>query len=113
MVRRHLAGQGYRIREANFRCAAGEIDIVAEKDGCLAFLEVRTRSSPNLGTPEESVTPAKRQRLVNLAHTYLQTHQGLPTEWRIDVVAVEVDSSGRVARLEIIENAVGEDGGPA
>ncbi len=111
VVRRHLVDHGYRIIETNFRCARGEIDIIAEKDGCLAFLEVRTKSNLNMGTPEESITPAKRLRLVNLANIYLQAHPELTQEWRIDVVAVELGPSGSIARLEVIESAVGEDGG--
>ena len=101
-----LAGRGYTIRETNFRCPLGEIDIVAEHGDYLVFVEVRTRSNLQFGTPEESVTPAKREKLVSLAHTYLETHGDLPLSWRIDMVAVELGPDNRVLRVELIENAI-------
>lgn len=101
-----LAGRGYTVRETNFRCPLGEIDIVAEHGDYLVFVEVRTRSNLQFGTPEESVTPAKREKLVSLAHTYLETHGDLPLFWRIDMVAVELGPDNRVLRVELIENAV-------
>lgn len=105
-AREYLAERGYRIRETNFRCRKGEVDIVAQDGDCLVFVEVRTRSGPAFGPPEESVTAAKRRRLAALALTYVQARQGLPRDWRIDVVAVEVDRAGRVARTTLIKNAV-------
>lgn len=109
LARAHLVGQGYRIREANYRCPQGEIDLVAEKDGCLVFVEVRTRRGPNFGTPEESVGPDKAQRLLALAEAYCQAQTDLPEGRRIDVVAVVLGPRGQVSRLEHIENAVTAD----
>ncbi|MBI4217156.1 MAG: YraN family protein [Chloroflexi bacterium] len=111
LAREFLAGQGYCIREANYRCPQGEIDLVAEKDGCLVFVEVRTRRGKGFGTPEESVGQDKAQRLLALAETYCQAHENLPAGRRIDVVAVELGPGGRVTRLEHIENAVTADMG--
>ena len=68
--------------------------------------EVRTRSSLSFGSPEESITQAKRSRLIFTALTYISSHSKLPEQWRIDVVAVEVDAQGQAKRIEIIENAV-------
>ena len=100
-----LRRKGYRILETNVRSRQGELDIVAQEGGCLVFVEVRTRSNPSLGTPEESVTAAKRDRLVRLAMAYLQDRPPHFSEWRIDMVAIEMDG-GKVARIELIENAV-------
>ena len=105
-ARTYLERNGYRIRETNFRCREGEIDIVAQHEDCLVFVEVRTKTGSRFGTPEESVTVAKQERLAAVAASYRQAHENLPTEWRIDVVAVEVDSRGRVVRTEHIQNAV-------
>ncbi len=102
----YLAGHGYRILETNYRCRKGEVDIVARDGDCLVFVEVRTRSGPGFGTPEESVTAAKQHRLVSVALSYLQSHRGLPPDWRIDVVAVEADRAGQVVRTTLIRNAV-------
>lgn len=101
----HLKEQGYVVRERNWHCPAGEMDIVAEDDGCLAFVEVRTRRGQKYGSPEESVTPAKQAKLVEVAQTYLQEHNW-DGDWRIDVVAVEMTSRGKLLRVELIKNAV-------
>ena len=68
-------------------------------------MEVRTRRGSSFGTPEESLTPAKGEKIMTAAQTYLQSHENLPPDWRIDVVAVEMDRSGKLLRIEIIENA--------
>ena len=102
----YLKKHGYRILEVNFRCRQGEIDIVAQHSDCLVFVEVRTKKSPDFGTPEESLTFAKRERLVSLADVYLQTCGSSPPSWRIDVIAVEFASDDKLLRLEHIENAI-------
>ncbi len=105
LAARHLAAQGYKIEARNWRCAHGELDLVARDGDCLVLVEVRTRRGRALGTPEESITAAKRARLVNLAWAYVQ-EQGWEGDWRIDVVAVEMDRRGRLLRVEHYENAV-------
>ena len=107
----YLRRNGYQILVTNWRCRLGEIDIVACDDQTLVFVEVRTRRSARLGSPEESVTPAKQRRLVDLAQTYLIFLEtaGRPWAgpWRIDVVAVEIDpADGRGMRLNHLPNAV-------
>jgi len=101
--------RGYRILETNYRCPEGEIDIVAKDKDCLVFIEVRTKTSREFGSPEESITPVKRERMRATAAYYRQSHSNLPPFWRIDMVAVELDQRGKLSRIELIENAVGED----
>ena len=86
----------------------GELDIVGIIDDTLVAVEVRSRSTPNLGTPEESITPAKAARLVQLIEMYRQEHENdaLPENTRIDVVAVVFDRQDRVERLTWHKNAV-------
>jgi putative endonuclease len=108
-ARKFLKKQGYRIRETGFRCRHGEIDIVAQKKDWLVFVEVRTKISLDFGTPEESITQAKKEKLIASALTYTSTHQNLPSLWRIDVVAIELDDKGKTKRIELIENAVEQD----
>ena len=103
-----LERKGYRIIQTNYRCPEGEIDIVAEHEGSLVFVEVRTKRSQEFGSPEESITPAKMERLRAAAARYIQNHQNPPASWRIDAVVVELDRSNRVSRIELIENAVEE-----
>jgi len=94
------------IRERNFRSREGEIDIIAEKDDFLVFIEVRTRTGPSFGTPEESGTAKTKERLIALAQAYREGRKDLPLPWRIDVVALELGPEGEVSRLELIENAI-------
>ncbi|MCD6358652.1 MAG: YraN family protein [Dehalococcoidia bacterium] len=98
----------FRIKETNFRCPMGEIDIIAEHKKCLIFIEVRTRSSAEFGTPEESITSAKKHKLGKLVQSYIQTLSKLPRSWRIDVLAIEVSPGGEISRIELIENAIAE-----
>ncbi len=105
-ARKFLKKRGYRICETGFRCRHGEIDIIAQQKDCLVFVEVRTKSNLDFGTPEESLTQAKKDKLIASALTYVTTHQNLPPQWRIDVVAVELDEKGKTKRIKLIENAV-------
>ena len=103
-----LQRKGYRVLETNYRCPEGEIDIIARHKGFLVFIEVRTKTSTEFGSPEESITKAKIRRLVAATSYYHQTHGNLPPFWRIDVVAVELNRKGKPLRIEHIKNAVGE-----
>jgi putative endonuclease len=105
-AQKFLKKRGYRIRETGFRCRHGEIDIIAQQKDCLVFIEVRTKRNLEFGTPEESITRAKKERLIASALTYTATDQDIPSLWRIDVVAVEIDDKGKVKRIELIENAI-------
>ena len=77
-----------------WRCAQGEIDIVARDGGCLVVCEVKTRRSLQAGGPLDAVTPAKFARLRRLAAAWLAAHDERFDEVRIDVVAVVVPKSG-------------------
>ena len=103
-----LEKQGYLILRKNYRCPEGEVDIVAQQRDCLVFVEVRTKRSTEFGSPEESITPAKMDKLRRVAAHYRQTQGDVPDSWRIDFVAVELDRQNRPRRIEVIENAVGE-----
>lgn len=106
LAARHLESNGYSIIQKNFRSKSGEIDLVAECDGVLVFVEVRTRSSTAFGSPEESITESKKQHLIATAYDYLEAKQALDKDWRIDLVAVEMDSHGTPLRVDVIENAI-------
>ena len=109
LARDFLEKKDYRIIETNYRCPEGEIDIIAKRADFLVFIEVRTKRSLKFGSPEESMTPTKKQRLIDTALHYQQAHNNLPTLWRIDIVAVELDQKGKPSRIELIENAISED----
>ena len=109
MAAGYLVRQGYEIVETNYRCKEGEVDIIANDGEFLVFIEVRTKNNRAFGSPEESVTARKKEHLKNVAARYQETHGGLPLQWRIDFVAVELDRTGKPSRLEVIKNAVEGD----
>lgn len=105
----YLTRQGYQVLDRKWRCAAGEIDLVMQEGSALVFIEVRTRRGQAPGSAKETVTRAKQDRLIELAYTYIEAcriSEHIP--WRIDVVALDVNRSGRVLRIEHIRHAVAE-----
>jgi len=113
---RTLREAGLSIVERNWRCPAGELDIVAEETGpdyasgeadaaWLVLVEVRTRSSTRRGTARQAFTPRKQAKLREVAGHYLQ-EKGWRGPWRIDAVAVQLDRSGREVAVEHIRHAV-------
>ena len=101
-----LRAKGYAILSTNYRCRWGEVDIIAQRNSELVFVEVRTRSGPALGTPEESLTAAKARRLIATAETYLQSLETPPADWRIDLVSVRVSNGRRLESVQHLENVV-------
>jgi len=102
-----LKKRGYHIWQTNYRCPEGEIDIIAKHKDYLVFIEVRTKTGLNFGSPEESVTQAKKEKMIATALYYRQQHDNLPPLWRIDFVAVRLDQKKKSSLIELIENAVG------
>jgi putative endonuclease len=94
LAARRLTEAGLAILERNWRCDLGEIDIVARSGDVLVVVEVKTRTTEVFGPPEESVTPAKAERLRRLTGRWLAEHTLSPREVRIDVVSVFVPHRG-------------------
>jgi putative endonuclease len=105
----HLESKGYRILARNFRCRNGEIDVIAQSDGCLVFVEVRTRRGDAMGSAAESLTPRKGARISAVADAYCDANPDSAEERRIDVIAVDLTPQGRLLHLEHIENAFSSD----
>ena len=97
-----LKSYGLRIIERNWRCRHGEIDLIADERGTLVFAEVRMRSGAGFGGAAESVTEAKRTRLLAAARLYRMRRPDAPC--RFDVLLVGGDAS----RIEWIRDAFGE-----
>jgi putative endonuclease len=85
---RHLEDAGMTILDRNWRCAEGEIDIVASDGDTLVVCEVKTRSGLAFGDPAEAVVPAKAARLRRLALRWLASHGLGWRDLRFDVVTV-------------------------
>jgi putative endonuclease len=109
LARRHLERLGYRIHAQNWRAREGEIDLVAEDQGTLVFVEVKTRSGRAFGLPEEAVTRAKRRHLRDAAQAYLEAHDLGEAPWRIDVIAIDLGPSGAALRLDHYPDSVRGD----
>ena len=98
-----LEGRGLRIVARNYRCRFGEIDLVAQSGATTVFVEVRARTSEGYGGAAESITAAKRKRLIATARHYL-ARQGARGACRFDVVLLR----GPSAEIEWISDAFGE-----
>ena len=90
----YLEGRGFRILDRNWRCAEGEIDIVAVERHTFVVCEVKTRSGTRYGTPLEAVGRAKRARLRKLAVRWLTAHGVRFDQIRIDVVGLLYEGTG-------------------
>jgi putative endonuclease len=99
---RHLEACGCQVVARNWRCEAGEADIVLLDGGCLAFVEVRTRGGRSYGSPEESITPQKLARMAAVAESYVYDH-GWKGDCRLDVVAVQA-RGGQTPAIEWYKN---------
>ena len=91
---RHLTDAGMEIVARNWRCAVGELDIVARDGPVVVFAEVKTRSSEMFGDPAEAVDEVKAARLRRLAVLWLEEHGLDLAEVRFDVVSVLRERSG-------------------
>lgn len=102
----YLEARGCRIVEREWRCRLGEIDLIAEQEGMLLFVEVKLRTNLRYGMPREYVTAKKREKLRAAALLYLSMH-GLDAPARFDVAEVYTDvhrSAGKT-RIRYIANA--------
>lgn len=95
----HLQRHGLKLVEENFRCKAGEIDLIMREGEALVFVEVRQRSRGSRVGAAASITPAKIRRIACAAQLYLMRFPTLPA-CRIDVVAIDGDE------LEWLRDAV-------
>lgn len=90
----YLQQTGIRILDRNWRCADGELDIVAAERRVLVACEVKTRSGVAFGSPLEAISRRKQARLRRLAVGWIQAHGVLFDEVRIDVIGLVRDRAG-------------------
>jgi putative endonuclease len=102
----YLIRQGYKIIGTNYKTKLGEIDIIAQEDNILVFVEVKTRSTKTFGLPQEAVNFKKQNKIMRIGMMYLSDHN-INLSWRIDVVAIVMDNrTHKVENIELIRNAV-------
>ena len=93
----YLQSHGLRLRQRNFRCRYGEIDLIMTDGECLTFVEVRYRRSTEFGHPADTVDYRKQSKLKTTAACYLRDYGPPDTQCRFDVFAI----SGSADEIEI------------
>lgn len=102
---RFLIARGYDILEENFYSRFGEVDIIAEKEWALAFIEVKTRTSEAYGMPEECITNGKIERIQKTALHFLDETRGKNHhDLRIDLIVVKLNKDYDFIDLKHIKN---------
>ena len=97
-----LLKKGYRILTRNYRFQKTEVDIIAQKKGTLAIVEVKTRSTVDFGNPQDFAKPKQIQRLVQAVDEYVNANN-LDVEVRFDIIAIVKKGNGFT--IEHLENA--------
>jgi putative endonuclease len=93
-----LRRKGMVVLARNYRCRAGEIDLVARDGDAVVFVEVKERTGRSHGTAVEAVTWSKRRRIVRAARVYASAHGLTESPLRFDVVAIDWDPQGPLVR---------------
>jgi putative endonuclease len=91
---RYLEKRGYKILEKNYRAAGSEVDIIAQKDETLCFVEVKTRGSDDYGLPEEFVDERKRRKIIRAAKIYSGQKMYEDFYVRFDIISVLPEGEG-------------------
>jgi len=100
---KYLRRQRYAILERNYRCRAGEVDLIALDGYTVVFVEVKTRTQPGFGSPLEAVGPRKQRQIQRAAQFYLSENRLLNRDARFDVVGVSWE--GGEVHCELVKNA--------
>ncbi|MBG0787131.1 MAG: YraN family protein [Anaerolineaceae bacterium] len=96
----YLQKQGYQLLDRNYLSRFGEVDLVAVKDEVIVFVEVKARTNDRFGLPEASVTPEKLEKIYDTALFWLQEHPEMPDDWRVDVIAIQLDKAFHVQDIQ-------------
>ena len=106
---RFLKKKGYKILQRNYRCKIGEIDIVCYDHGTIAFVEVKTRFSDKFGSPELSVTEAKKRQILKVALHYVAKKKIEDINLRFDVVSIFYPPTEKHPTITLFKNAFTKD----
>ncbi|MEX0804197.1 MAG: YraN family protein [Candidatus Binatia bacterium] len=105
IAERYLKKKGYKLVERNYRCAVGELDLIALDRRVIVFVEVKTRTGSGFGTPLEAVEFRKQKKMIHAAQFFLNAKRLNQREARFDIVGISW--SGPLPVVEHIENAFG------
>ncbi len=88
MAAQFLAARGFRILDRNWNHRLGEIDLIAERQGRIRFVEVKLRRSLACGYPETSITGKKLRHLARVIECWLETQHPRPREYQVDAISI-------------------------
>ncbi len=94
---------GYKCIARNYRCALGEIDLIAKDGDCLVFIEIKTRRGRSLGSIKEVIDKRKKRQLSKVALAYLKSNNYCDVKSRFDVVAISLNQGKE--QIEVVQNA--------
>ena len=113
IVSQYLKEKDYRILDRNYSSKwvsgpiRGEIDIIAEKENTISFIEVKTLIDGQGFLPEDKVNFAKQKKILKTAENWLMEKKiPLDSRWQIDVISVEINSDSKKAKIRHFQNAV-------
>ena len=96
-----LEQRGMAVLDQNWRCRAGEIDLIMKEGETVVFVEVKTRRGTRLGAPENAMHEARVAQLFRVIEHYLHAHEiDEDSDWRLDMVGVELTGKGKLVRCE-------------
>jgi len=103
IAEQYLKRKGYKVVERNYRCAAGEVDLIVLDRRVIVFVEVKTRTGHGFGTPLEAVQPRKQRKMMQAAQFFLSQKKLHQRDARFDVVGISWPAREPV--IEHVENA--------
>ena len=106
LAMKFLRRQGMQLIARNYQCRSGEIDLIVGKGETIVFVEVRFRKNRQFGSPIESVTPAKQEKIIRCArHFQLNNPQLAGCDFRFDIIGISQDKNCAGYAIEWLENA--------
>lgn len=105
-----LRKHGYTILARNYRSRYAEIDIIAQKGDCIAFVEVKARRTDRWGGPFEAVNARKRKKIIALADSYIATHRRRNVAYRFDIISILWAEDEAFPEIEHYEGAFDASG---
>ncbi len=99
-ARTFLESDGMQFIARHFQTRFGELDLIMQDGDTIVFVEVKTRRSKQYGTPEQSITKAKKLRIYKAAVEYLERNNLYDRDWRVDVIAIECRDQDDMQRID-------------
>ncbi len=100
IAKNYLLDNGYKILERNFRVKSGEIDIIAQLNQIIVFIEVKSRSSNRYGLPYEAVDYRKQQKIIKAAQNYINFKRLTNYQYRFDIIEVYLNINKKINHIQ-------------